>query len=133
MDPMLIGLATSAATSIVHLLTKDGWAKLKNIFAEHLDENDAEPFLRELETSREDLLRARRESDDDAQLELESEWKGRLRRRLLDDESASLRAALEEIVSLSDGLASSDSYTLHAKASGHGQIYQQGKGFQQNF
>ncbi|MBX9423968.1 MULTISPECIES: hypothetical protein [Streptomyces] len=90
MDPELAGLASVAAATVVQLLTTAGWERAQTSMGalwRRVYPDRANTVESELEESRAVLLAARQDADDpaeaeQAEAELVSEWRGRLRRLL---------------------------------------------------
>lgn len=90
MDPELVGLASAAAATVVHLLTTADWERAQTsmgVLWRRVYPDRANRVESELEESREELLAARQDADDPAaaervEAELVGEWQGRLRRLL---------------------------------------------------
>ena len=132
MDPEIAGLAGTAATTLVTLLTTEGWQRVRERFASlwrHAQPERAEIIAGELEASRDDLLAAQCEDDSQAEAELAAEWQGRFRRLLAAHPEAAdqLRVLLAELAPETPA----PSVTQHATASGNARVYQAGR--DQNF
>jgi hypothetical protein len=132
-DPEITALAGTAATTLVSLLTTEGWQRAKEQFASlwrRAQPERAEVIARELEVTRDDLLAAQGDDDSGIRAELNAEWQGRIRRLLAahPDAAALLRDLLAELAP--EALAA-PSVTQHATASGHARVYQAGR--DQNF
>jgi hypothetical protein len=132
-DSEITELAGTAATTLVTLLTTDGWQRVKEQFASlwrRAQPERAEAIAAELEAARDDLLAAQGDGDSDTEAELGAEWQGRIRRLLAAHPEAAghLRGLLAELAP--EALAA-PSVTQHATASGHARVYQAGR--DQNF
>jgi hypothetical protein len=82
MDPELTALATAAATTVVTLLTTDGWAKAKQALGalwRQVHPERAERIEAAVIDSREDVLAARERGDAEAEQQLVIEWESKLR------------------------------------------------------
>jgi hypothetical protein len=100
MDPELSSLASTAATTVVQLLTTDAWERLKSALGSLWSRSrpGKEAALEaQLDESRAEVMAA---GDDAEQVrtELTAEWQGRLRRLLAADPAiaAELRRVLDE-------------------------------------
>jgi hypothetical protein len=132
-DPEITGLAGTAATTLVTLLTTESWQRVKEQFAlfwRRAQPERGEVIARELEATRDDLLAAQAEEDEHSEAELAAEWQGRIRRLLAAHPEAAdhLRALLAE---LAPEVPPAPSVTQHATASGNARVYQAGR--DQNF
>jgi hypothetical protein len=133
MDPEITQLASTAATTLVQLLTTEGWQRAKERFASlwrRAQPERAEAVAAEIELTRDDLLAAQRDDDGEAAAELRVEWQGRFRRLLgvLPETAEDLRELLAE---LAPDPPAVPSVTQHAVASGSAQVFQAGR--DQNF
>ena len=132
-DPQIAELAGTAATTLVALLTTEGWRQTKEHFAllwRRVQPERAEAVARELEAAREDLVMAHGNNDPRTERELVVEWQGRIRRLLVAHPEAAgeFRAMLAE---LALEAAATQSVTQRATASGNARVYQAGR--DQNF
>jgi class 3 adenylate cyclase len=134
-DPELIALASTGATTIVALLATDAWGQAKSGLVslwQHTHPDDARNIERELTEARTALLAARAAGDGQAAQVMISDWRDRLTsmlaaepglgsdlRRLLQDELHPALAQAAVSVVKTKG--------MRAKASGHGRIYQAGR------
>lgn len=83
MEPDLAALTSAAATTLVRLMATDGWDRVKaavvslcrRVHPDHAQAVDAELSAACLE-----VRAARKAKDDQAELDLMGEWRGRLRR-----------------------------------------------------
>jgi hypothetical protein len=128
-DPEITGLAGTAATTLVTLLTTEGWQRAKEQFASlwrRVQPERAEAVAGELEATHDDLLMAQGDSDSRAEAELATEWQGRIRRLLAaHPEAAShLRVLLAE---LTPEAPPAPSVKQQAVASGNARVYQAGR------
>lgn len=129
MDSEIAGLAGTAATTLVTLLTTEGWQRAKEQFASlwrRIQPERAEAVTGELEATRDDLLRAQGDGDSRTEAELAAEWQGRIRRLLAayPDAASQLRALLAE---LSAQVPPGPAVRQQAIASGNARIYQAGR------
>jgi hypothetical protein len=96
----LTALAASGATTLVGLMVSETWTQARDrvarFFARGGDEGSAEEELR---LSREELVAARESGDEDAEADIEAEWRMRMRRALRADRQAAeeLRQLLAEL------------------------------------
>ena len=101
-DPEITGLAGTAATTLVTLLTTEGWQRAKEQFSSlwrRVQPERAEAVAGELEATRADLLTVQVDGDSDTEAELAAEWQGRIRRLLAAHPEAAdhLRVLLAEL------------------------------------
>jgi hypothetical protein len=133
-DTELAQLISTAATALVQLLTTEGWERAKSAVGslwQRVHPDRVAMLEVELGDSRAALLAARGVGDDQAERDLEGEWRGRLRRLVAADPQVAdelprllqeLRAALTEA-----GVAQGGHIDMRAHASGHAQVYQAGR------
>jgi hypothetical protein len=134
-NPELASLASTAATTVVQLLTTDGWERLKSALGPLWGKSrpGREATLdAQLDDSRAEVIAA---GDDAEQVraELTAEWQGRLRRLLAADPvlAAELRRVLDEELSpvlrdLQGANPDRPDIRMRADVSGHGRAYQAG-------
>lgn len=135
MDSELATLATSGASTLVSAMVTDGWTLVKHgfarLFARQTPER-AEAVGLELESTRAELLQARDSGDPTITVDLESEWRSRLRRLLATDQQAQdeLRQLLAELASTNPApiRSSVGAIEMKAKATDSGKVYQVGHG-----
>lgn len=100
MDPELVALAGTAATTVVRLLATDGWEKAKQAIGtlwRRARPDRAERVEGAVSDSREDLLAALDRGDDTVERELIAQWDSQIRRLLAaDPDAAALLAELIE-------------------------------------
>lgn len=128
-DPEIAALAGTAGTTLVTLLTTEGWERAKDAIAslwrrpqpERVDSIEAE-----LRTTREELLAAQASGDPATEAELRVEWQGRIRRLLVAHPAMAeeLRSALAQ---LAPDAQLGASVTQRASASGEARVYQAGR------
>jgi hypothetical protein len=128
-DPELTQLASTAATTLVQLLTTEGWKRVKEQFASlwrSAQPDRADAIAVEIEATRGDLLAVQQSDDGEATEELRTEWQGRLRRLLAahPEAAAELRDLLADLAPDSPAVPS---VTQHAVASGNAHVYQAGR------
>ncbi|MFD5325891.1 hypothetical protein [Streptomyces sp. NPDC127092] len=106
MEAELVALATAGATALVQQMVGDGWERARTRIAAFFaarSGGDEEAVAAELESAREDLLRATGSGDEqtaaEARSEARTEWRARMRRSLLADpeSAAELRSVLDEL------------------------------------
>ncbi|MFI8516384.1 hypothetical protein ACIGEZ_00925 [Streptomyces sp. NPDC085481] len=92
MEAELVALATAGATALVQQMVGDGWERARTRIATFFAARsgaDEEAVGAELESARDELLRAARDGDseavDEATSEARVEWRARMRRSLLAD------------------------------------------------
>ncbi|MFI0002219.1 hypothetical protein ACH4NR_18730 [Streptomyces globisporus] len=98
MEAELAALAASGATTLVGLMATEAWTQVRGRLARFLGRGeDDEVIDAELEESREELIAARRNGDEDGAAAVAAEWRIRIRRALRDNPEAEqeLRAILE--------------------------------------
>jgi hypothetical protein len=128
-NPEIAELAGTAATTLVQLLTADGWQQVKERFTSfwgHAQPERADAIAGALEMTREDLLKAQRDDDLEAAAELSTEWQGRLR-RLLGAHPEVIGDLRELLTELAPEAPAVSSVVLHAVASGNARVYQAGR------
>lgn len=131
-DPGIMQLAGTAATTLVQSLTSDGWQQAKQGFSalwRRAQPERAEAIAAELELTRDDLIAARGSHDLDTATELSGEWQGRFRRLL-----AAYPEVADELKALLAELAPDQPAPIsvqHATASGQARVFQAGR--DQNF
>ncbi|MEV5754673.1 hypothetical protein AB0L00_43280 [Actinoallomurus sp. NPDC052308] len=102
MEAELAALATSGATALIGLMVSDSWTQMKEGFARLFAHGGAaDGPLRELETSRIELLTAHLEDDHTKAAVIEADWRTRLGLLLGSDATAQ-----DELRRLLDPLAS---------------------------
>jgi hypothetical protein len=133
MNSDLSSLASTAATTIVQLLTTEGWERLKSALSPTFrgSRPGAEAALNaQLDDSHAELIAAG-EDLDQVQEELTAEWRGRVRRLLAADPAIAveLRRLLDEELgpALSEAYPDRPNISMSAVASGKGRVYQAGR------
>lgn len=137
MDAAILALATSGANSIVSLMASDAWSQVKSGFSRILGRGDSaetDVIAGQLEAARLELESATARNDAQAEDELRADWRGKLRRLLLEDPEAQsqLRDLLRELEPLMPTASSSPTINQSAIARDGGKVYQQGSGVQYN-
>ena len=132
MDSELAVLASTAATTIVQLLTTDAWGSLKAVLAP-LFRSSPIGELRldaELEDSHAELAAAGGKDLEQVQTGLTAEWQGRFRRLLATDPAMAteLRRLLEEELgqALRTAYPDKPNIWMNAASAGHSRVYQAG-------
>lgn len=100
MEAELTALAASGATAFVGLMVTEAWTQARGRVARFLARGeDVDVIDAELEESREELIAARRNGDEDGAADVAAEWRIRLRRALRDNPEAAeeLRGLLDEL------------------------------------
>lgn len=140
MDPELTALTTAAATTVVTLLTTDGWVKAKQALGtlwRRVHPERAERIEAAVIDSREDVLAARQRGDTAAEEQLVIQWESQLRALLAAEAEAEAEAAdlLRELMKqeLQPALAAStgqqpttNTITVRADARNHSQSFASG-------
>lgn len=105
MEAELVALAAAGATAFVQQMATDSWAEARDrmvsFFLRHRGGEEG-VIEAELEASREDLTAALESGDEQITLDVEAEWRTRLRRTLQANPAAAseLRALLDELPSV---------------------------------
>jgi hypothetical protein len=128
-DAEIAGLAGTAATTLVTLLTTEGWCRAKDQLVSLwrlVQPERAEAIADELEAAHDDLILAQDNDESRIEEELSAEWQGRFRRLLIahPDAVGELRAL---VTTLAPETAKVRSVTQHAVASGNARLYQAGR------
>ncbi|WP_436774346.1 hypothetical protein [Yinghuangia sp. YIM S09857] len=102
MDPAVVALASSGATTLVGVMVTDAWVQARGRFARWFggaDPQAVDAAGEELDACREELVAAQAAGELEVAQDVEAEWRGRLRRRLAADPEAraELRALVEEL------------------------------------
>ncbi|MFJ5843497.1 hypothetical protein [Streptomyces sp. NPDC092903] len=129
MDSEITLLAGTAGTTIAALLATDTWNGVRNgviTLWRRARPDHEEQIAAQLDTSRQDLLGARSNGDEEAEREIAAEWQGRIRRLLVAHPElvAALRSLLTE---LDPGAPVIPTVTQRATASGSSRVYQAGR------
>jgi hypothetical protein len=133
-DAELGAMLSQAAATLVQLLTTEGWERAKSAVGslwQRVHPDRVATLEDELADSRAALLAARGAGDDQAERDLEGEWRGRLSRLVAADPRVAdelpgllqeLRAALGEAAEAQGG-----HIDMRVQASGHARVYQAGR------
>jgi hypothetical protein len=102
MEAELIALAAAGATTFVQQMAADSWAQARDRIVSFLSRHrssEEDLVEAELETSRGELVAAMRADDEQTPLDVETEWRTRLRRTLLanPDAASELQAILDDL------------------------------------
>ena len=134
MEPDLTTLTSVAATTLVGLMTTDSWDRVKAAVVSlwrRVHPERAETVDAELSAACCEVLAAREAHDEQAELDLVSEWRCRLQRLVATDLQLQqeLRAMVEEFrpIVVEAEAARISSIRMRAKAAGHGKVYQAGR------
>ena len=132
MDPELVALSSTAATTLVALMTTDAWERVKSSFAgliHRRSPEQAETLTRDLEAARQEVIAGLQSGDDQATQDVLGEWRGRLRRLISEDDEfrAELRRLVEEFHPVADGDGPAARIIMKATASSDGRINQAGR------
>jgi hypothetical protein len=131
-DSDLTALASSAATTLVGLMVTDAWERFKTAVVslwQRAHPDRAEAVGDELAAARLEVLAAREAQDEQAELDLVTEWRGRLRRLVAGDPQLAeeLRRLVAEFSPDPAQPGITQSVSMQATASGHGRVYQAGR------
>jgi hypothetical protein len=131
MDPDLAVLSSTAATTLVTLMTTDAWERARSAFAGLLQRfrpSQAGALSEDLEATRVEVIAARQSGDEETERELLNEWRTRLRRLIASDEQfqRELQRLVEEFRPLASTAEPAAPVVMQARASGSGRIYQAG-------
>ncbi|MYY02689.1 MULTISPECIES: hypothetical protein [unclassified Streptomyces] len=129
MDAEITLLAGTAGTAIATLLATDTWNGVRSgvitLWRRVRPDHEAQ-VAAQLDTSRQDLLGAQSNGDEETGREIAAEWQGRIRRLLVAHPElvTELRSLLTEI---DPGTAATPAVTQRATASGSSRVYQAGR------
>nr|WP_314145037.1 hypothetical protein [uncultured Rhodococcus sp.] len=138
MDAELLTLVNSGATTLLGLMVTDSWAKTKSAALKLLspDLSTTAAIESDLEDSRLQLENARRTRDLEAEADIASEWRSRIRRRVTTDPQAV--ELLRDFVDTYTGVTNSaeritSNVSISSVANDDSRVYQQGQGSQFNY
>ncbi|MGW9428744.1 hypothetical protein ACWHA1_12360 [Streptomyces decoyicus] len=139
MDAAALALVTASANSLVSLMTSEVWAQVKSgvsaLFRRGRKCNVV-AIEDELDESARELRLSLENDDCETQEELRQQWRGKLRRLILEDPElvAELRSLQDEWSSL-EARKGNTIPTIHQNATARdgGRVYQQGTGTQNNY
>ncbi|MEV0780417.1 hypothetical protein [Streptomyces sp. NPDC050428] len=102
MEAELVALATSGATALVQQMAVDSWEQVRDRMVSFFSRRggaEEDVIEGELETSRGELAAAMEAGDEQTALDVQAEWRTRLRRTLLANPAAAseLRALLDDL------------------------------------
>jgi hypothetical protein len=134
MDSELVVLASVAAATVIQIMTTDAWDQAKVAVAglwRRVQPDQASSVAESLDAARQDLLVARRASDEQVELDLVAEWRTRFRRLLtaypqLEEEVRGLVAELADAAA-SASARGEITVTNQATVTGRGRVYQAGR------
>lgn len=132
MEPELIALASTAATTVVARLATEGWEQARRgvvALWRRAHPERAETVEAELTEARAELLSARGAGDEQTERALAEEWQGRIRRLLTaaPQLAGELRSLVEELTPDTAAGPGAAQVRMTARASGHGRVYQAGR------
>jgi hypothetical protein len=139
MDAEVVTLINSGATTLLGLMVTDAWGRAKRgavaLFGGS-DKGDPLPIASDLEESCVRLRAALDAGDVEAQTELATEWRSRLRRAVQNGDLA--LNSLREFVDENSGVLEKynvrvGEMSIHAEARDNSRVYQQGSGTQYNY
>ena len=131
MDADLAALWSTAATTLVTLMTTESWGRIKVGFTglwRRAHPSQVAVVEADLESARAAAVAARRDGDEEAVAELAAEWRSRLRRLANSDEvlQAEVRRLVEEFRPLLPG-GPAGPVVMVARASGGSRVNQAGR------
>lgn len=133
MEPELVTLTSTAATTLVRLMATDGWDQVKAAVVSmwrRAHPERAETVEADLAAARLEVLTSSEADDEQAELDLISEWRSRLQRLVIGDPELQqeLRRLIEEFRPAAAEVEATriGSVKMQAKATGHGRVYQAG-------
>ncbi|MEV7283671.1 hypothetical protein AB0O01_03715 [Streptomyces sp. NPDC093252] len=129
MDAEITLLAGTAGTTIVTLLASDTWNAARNgmlALWRRVRPGQEEQVAAQLDTSRQELVDARADGDEETEREIAEEWQGRIRRLLVAHPEAAteLRSLLGDLAAEAPTTVT---VTQRATASGSSRVYQAGR------
>jgi hypothetical protein len=131
MEAELMALAAAGATAFVQQMAADSWTQARDrmvsFFSRHRG-GEEDVIEGELETSREELTAALEAGDEQTALDVESEWRTRLRRTLQSNPAAvsELRVILDDLVPDGKGQQVADVHNTISGGVQHGPVIQAG-------
>ncbi|MFB9834737.1 hypothetical protein [Actinoallomurus acaciae] len=135
MDAELAALATSGATTLVTLAATESWNRAKGAVIDLYKRFYPAASVAvgaELEETSTDLAESKYKGDE-LSSEIIDHWQARFRRLLIvnPNAAAGIQSLLEEFGPMASGI-DNGVVEMKAQASGHGRVYQLGKGTQYN-
>ncbi|MET4920971.1 hypothetical protein P3L51_01055 [Streptomyces sp. PSRA5] len=130
MEAELVALAAAGATALVQQMAVDSWAQARDRMVSFFSRRGGEEDVieGELETSRGELAAAMEASDEQTALDVQAEWRTRLRRTLLADPAAAseLRAIIDDLAPLKGDQQVADVHNTISGGVQHGPVIQAG-------
>ncbi|MEU6379255.1 hypothetical protein [Streptomyces sp. NPDC046909] len=131
MEAELMALAAAGATAFVQQMATDSWAQARDrivSFFSHHRAGAEDQIEGELETSRGELTMAIETGDQQTAMDVEAEWRTRLRRILLVDPAAAseLRAMLDALGPTVNGQQVANVHNTISGGVQHGTVVQAG-------
>ncbi|WP_326811009.1 hypothetical protein OIE62_23415 [Streptomyces scopuliridis] len=130
MEAELMALAAAGATAFVQQMAADSWAEARHRIVSFFSHRGGEEDVieGELETSRGELTVAMQTSDERTALDVEAEWRTRLRRTLVANPAAAseLRAILDELAPDRTDQQAADVHNVISGGVQHGPVVQAG-------
>ncbi|HEV2370994.1 MAG TPA: hypothetical protein VGS19_02395 [Streptosporangiaceae bacterium] len=134
MDPELAALTSTAAATLVQLMTTDGWERAKASVGglwRRAHPGRALAVEADLAAARQEALSARQRGDEQAELDLVGEWRSRLRRLVAANPELEreLRQVVNELQPVMEKATEArvNLVTVQAKATGNSRIFQAGR------
>ncbi|MFJ2784010.1 MULTISPECIES: hypothetical protein [unclassified Streptomyces] len=129
MEAEIMALAGTAGTAFVTLLATDAWNTVRDGVVDmwrRARPERAADISAELDSTREELIRARTEGDQETEADLRGEWRGRVRRLLAEhpEVAEELRGLLAR---LEPAAPHPPTVTQQATASDRARVYQAGR------
>ena len=131
MEAEFVALAAAGATAFVQQMAADSWTQARDrmvSFFSRYRGGEEDVIEGELETSREELEAAREAGDEQTALDVESEWRTRLRRALQSNPAAAseLRQILDDLLPSGKGHRGADVHNTISGGVQHGPVIQAG-------
>lgn len=124
-------LAAAGATAFVQQMAADSWGQARDrivSFFSRRSGGEQDVIEGALETSREELTSATESGDEQTALDVEAEWRMRLRRTLLahPEAASELQAVLDELAADRDGQSVANVHNVISGGVQHGPVVQAG-------
>ncbi|MGW4034397.1 hypothetical protein ACWEFL_34745 [Streptomyces sp. NPDC004838] len=131
MEAELMALAAAGATALIQQMAVDSWTQARDRMVSFFSRRGGgreDVIAGELETSRGQLASAMQAGDEQTALDIEAEWRTRLRRTLLSNPAASaeLRAMLAELAVTGNGQQAADVHNTISGGVQRGPVIQAG-------
>lgn len=130
MEAELVALAAAGATALVQQMAVDSWAQARDRMVSFFSRRGGEEDVieGELETSRGELAAAMEAGDEQTALDVQAEWRTRLRRTLLANPAAAseLRAMLDDLAPPKGDQQVADVHNTISGGMQHGPVIQAG-------